>query len=348
MIYHVTCSTDDNYLQHCVAMLCSLFENNKDMKMQVHLLVDSLSQESRNVISSLSERYGNKAVFYDIKPEMLENIQLNDIQFNGKKMYSIATYYRIFLPSLLPADIDRILYLDCDIIVLQSVAELYGLNLNGYGVAAVKDCTPFDSYHRFKMGLGLQHSAFCAGMMMINLDYWRKNGCQKKLIEYTTHSWKAVYMQDQDALNYVFRDSWFQLPYKWGRTPLAIAPVDKTQRWFDILEFANQPCIIHYAAHVKPWLDVWFPLQDYYWYYLKLSGFSNVKKTHANTQLRSTILKTLIRYYMNRYIRPLVPDFVECLLLDVLNVIRFIIFTFWPHRLAEFLLKRWCQKYSVQ
>ena len=145
MIYHVTCSTDDNYLQHCVAMLCSLFENNKDLKMVVHLLVDSLSQESRDVISSLSERYGNQAVFYDMEPEMLENIQLNDIQFNGKKMYSIATYYRMFLPSLLPSDIERILYLDCDIIILQSVLELFNLNMEGYGVAAVKDASRIGS-----------------------------------------------------------------------------------------------------------------------------------------------------------------------------------------------------------
>lgn len=347
MTYHVTCSTDDNYLQHCVAMLCSLFENNKDMKMVVHLLVDSLSQESRNTITSLSERYGNQAIFYDMKPEMLENIQLNDIQFNGKKMYSIATYYRMFLPSLLPDDIDRVLYLDCDIIVLRNVSELYGLNMEGYGVAAVKDATPFDSYHRFKMGLGLQHSAFCAGMMMINLDFWRENECQEKLIEYATRPWKAVYMQDQDALNYVFRDSWFQLPYKWGRTPLAVASIDKSQRWFDILEYANQPSIIHYAAHVKPWLDVWFPLQKHYWHYLKLSGFVNSKKTHANTKLRATIRKTVIRYYINMYIHPFIPDSIELLLRDAVNIILFIFCIFKPHRFNEFMLKRWCQKYNI-
>lgn len=347
MIYHVTCSTDDNYVQHCMAMLCSLYENNKEHRFAVHLLVDSLSENSRVLISRLGERYQNTTIFHDIDAGLLRNIQLNDIQFNGKKMYSIATYYRMFLPSLLPVDIDRILYLDCDIIVLQNVSELYGLNMEGYGVAAVKDATPFDSYHRFKMGLGLQHSAFCAGMMMINLDYWRKNECQKKLLKYANRQWKAVYMQDQDALNYVFKDSWFQLPYKWGRTPLAVAPIDKSQRWFDILEYANQPSIIHYAAHVKPWLDVWFPLQKHYWHYLKLSGFVNSKKTHANTKLRATIRKTVIRYYINMYIHPFIPDSIELLLRDAVNIILFIFCIFKPHRFNEFMLKRWCQKYNM-
>ena len=347
MTYHVTCSTDDNYLQHCVAMLCSLYENNKDMKMVVHLLVDSLSQESRNTISSLSERYGNQAMFYDMKPEMVENIQLNDIMLNGKKMYSIATYYRMFLPSLLPDDIDRILYLDCDIIVLQNVSELYGLNMEGYGVAAVKDATPYDSYHRFKMGLGLQHEAFCAGMMMINLDYWRKKNSQSQLLEYATRPWKRVLMQDQDALNYVFRDSWFQLPYKWGKTPLSIAPLDHTQKWYDICEYVDAPCIYHYAAHAKPWLDVWFPDRNYYWKYIEVSGYPNPQKTHANKELRWRIRGGVFRYYINKYIHPLIPDIIELLLRDILYYLALIFKIIIPSRLKAYLLKRWCHKYGL-
>lgn len=315
--------------------------------MVVHLLVDSLSKDSRKVITSLSKRYGNQAMFYDMKPEMVENIQLNDIMLNGKKMYSIATYYRMFLPSLLPDDIDRILYLDCDIIVLQNVSELYGLNMEGYGVAAVKDATPFDSYHRFKMGLGLQHEAFCAGMMMVNLDYWRKNDSQRKLLSYSTKDWEHVYMQDQDALNYVFRDAWFQLPYKWAKTPLAVASVDKNQRWFDIYEFVNEPCIYHYAAHVKPWLDVWFPDQHYYWEYVKISGFPNSKKKHANPRLRIAICISVMRYLINKYVHPFVPDIVELLLLDMINIIKSLACIFWPTFFKDLILKRWCQKYRM-
>lgn len=347
MTYHLTCSTDDNYVQHCMAMLCSLFENNKKHRFAVHLLVDSLSKESRTLISQLGERYQSDIIFHDIDGKLLENIQLNDIQFNGKKMYSIATYYRMFLPSLLPTDIDRILYLDCDIIVLRDVSELYNLNMDKYGVAAVKDSSPFDSYHRFKMGAGLQHSAFCAGMMMINLDYWRENDCQKKLLEYATRPWKAVYMQDQDALNYVFRDSWFQLPYKWGKTPLAVAPVDSTQRWFDIEEYVNEPCIYHYSAHVKPWLDVWFPDRKFYWEYVTLSGFPNPQKTHTNKKLRNTIYKSVTRFLINKYLRPFIPDIIEMLLRDSYNVLMFVVNIFRPNHLRNQLLKRWCQKYGL-
>ena len=316
--------------------------------MVVHLLVDSLSQESRNVIISLSEQYGNRAVFYDMKPEMLEDIQLNsNIKFNGKQMYSIATYYRMFLPSLLPKEIDRILYLDCDIIVLQNVKELFELHMDGYGVAAVRDNVLYGSYHRFKMGLGLQHSSFCAGMMMINLSYWRENDSQRKLSEYATRKWRGVYMQDQDALNYVFRDAWLSLPNKWGKTPLNVAPIDKNQRWFDIHEYVYKPCIIHYAAHVKPWLDVWFPLQEYYWKYVKLSGFPNPQKTNANRQLKVRIFKSVVRYLINKYLRPFIPDLLEILIKDIYCIIMFAVNIFRPSKLKKMMLKRWCQKYGM-
>lgn len=348
MIFNITCSTDDNYLQHCVAMLCSLYENNKEQKFLVHLLVNNLSQESRNIISSLSEHYGNKAVFYNIKPEMLQNIQLNsNIKFNGKQMYSIATYYRMFLPSLLPKEIDRVLYLDCDIIVLQNVQELFELHMDGYGVAAVKDNVIYGSYHRFKMGLGLQHASFCAGMMMINLDYWRAYDAQRQLLEYAVRKWKGVYMQDQDALNYVFRDAWLQLPYKWGKTPLSVAQVDYSQKRFDIKEYVDSPCIYHYAAHVKPWLDVWFPDRSYYWKYLRLSGFSNPKKTHANKKLKMRIYKSVIRFLINKYIRPFIPDFIEIILNDIFYILMFLLNVFIPYRFKDLMLKRWCDKYGL-
>lgn len=72
-----------------MAMLCSLYENNKDHEIYVHLLVDSLSDDSRQLISKLCKRYHGKAIYYNIDSKVLENIQLNsNINFNGKQMCS--------------------------------------------------------------------------------------------------------------------------------------------------------------------------------------------------------------------------------------------------------------------
>lgn len=340
---HVTCSTDDNYVQHCMAMICSLFENNKAHEVIVHIFHHGLSIASQKLFEKLSSRYNNKVVFYDINPSTFEGVALNP----NHTWLSMAAYYRFLISSLIPCEIDKILYLDCDIIVLQDISQLFKLQMQNYGVAAVKDCTPYTLKHRDVMGLALNDHAFCSGVMLINLKYWREHNCEEQLFNYAREQKDNLLMEDQDVLNYVFRRKWFQLPYKYGRTPLAVVPVDNTQKWFDIYEYVNEPCIFHYAAHVKPWLDVWFPDQHYYWHYVQISGFPNPQKTHANRQLQFKIYKTVTRYLINKYIRPFVPDFIDLIIRDIYFTLMFIANIFRPARFKNMMLKRWCQKYGM-
>lgn len=105
--YHITCSTDDNYVQHCMAMLCSLFENNAGYIFHVHLLHHALSKHGQQLITALCQRYSCAISFYDIDEQYTSEFKISESHPN----LSVATYYRIFLPSLLTADIDKILYL---------------------------------------------------------------------------------------------------------------------------------------------------------------------------------------------------------------------------------------------
>ena len=63
MHFDITCSTDDKYLQHCAAMLCSLFENNSGNDITVHLLHHNLSKVSKNFLIKLAKRY-NKTILH--------------------------------------------------------------------------------------------------------------------------------------------------------------------------------------------------------------------------------------------------------------------------------------------
>ena len=60
----ITCSTDDNYVQHCMAMLCSVYHNNSEHEVYTHLLHDGLSQNSIDLFRALNERYNNNIEFY--------------------------------------------------------------------------------------------------------------------------------------------------------------------------------------------------------------------------------------------------------------------------------------------
>ena len=341
--YHLTCSTDNNYLQYCEVMLCSVFENNRDLTFHVHLLHSELTNESISSLTEFCHRYNEKISFYQIDDTMLKDVNRRD-----NSPVSIATYYRILLPELLDQSIEKIFYLDCDVVVLGSIKPLYDINLDGYGVAAVKDASPYDSSHRKLMGHDLTNSAFCAGVMMINLDYWRKHNSKEALLEYSNTKQDKVYLEDQDALNYVFRNHWFQLPYKWARTPLSIGIVDQNMKRFDQYEYAFSPRIIHYAGPMKPWCDVWFPERKYYLHYLKISGIQTpiVKKVDRSFKFRT--YKNVLRYYFNRYVRPLVPDIVELLFKDILNLFKLLIYFLKGFKsLTRFLFNRWLDKYKI-
>ena len=96
MTYNVTCNTDNNYAQHCCAMLTSLFENNKDCKINLHILTKELSEYNTSFIIELCQRYDNEVKIYNVDETILEGVK-----FRKKNPLSKAAYYRILLPNIL-------------------------------------------------------------------------------------------------------------------------------------------------------------------------------------------------------------------------------------------------------
>ncbi len=343
MHLNISCSTDNAYLQHCMAMLCSVFDNNKNHSITVHLLHNNLSESSRNIVSELCSRYRQEVQFYDIsKSNLFRNAQITHSSL------SVATYYRLILGSTIPNDIGKILYLDCDVIVLNDISELFEINLDGYGVAAVRDSCPYDNKHRFDIGIGLDDKMFCAGVLMINLKYWRENNCQSMFFDYMDNMKNRLRFEDQDVLNYTFRHKWLQLPYKYGAYPFSIAVIDYGQKRFDYNDYYFSPSIIHFATHVKPWLNIRVPLDKYYWKYVKLSGFPSPITATATKDTIHKIRSTKIRYYINTFIRPFIPNIIEIPVKDIFVLLKLIVYVFQPKKFKLLLLRQWLGKYHIQ
>ena len=113
---HICLSTDDNYAKYAATVILSILKNKHDNEEHVfHILYSSLCDENINKLKSV----GN-VVFHLIDNSIFEPY------FNSGvcKNITIPTLYRLKLPSLLP-DVQRILYLDCDLVVLNSLSELY-------------------------------------------------------------------------------------------------------------------------------------------------------------------------------------------------------------------------------
>ena len=274
MNFDVTINTDDNYIQHSMAMLCSLFENNRNHHIKVHVLHGGLMDKSRNYLTELAERYGNSVVFYHV-----DDTPLQGVQFRQNRPLSMAAYYRLLLASVLPFNIDKILYLDCDIIVLRDLHEIFDIELDGYALAASIDHFPYDSKHRMQLHMEADERTFCSGVMLVNLKYWRDNNVESGLLEYAKRHRDVVYLHDQDVLNYYFKKKWFLLAPKWNCVAFSVSAIRHPFfKSFDYEEYLNAPMLYHYAAvGQKPWYDMKMPNKRHYINYLKLSGYKEIK-----------------------------------------------------------------------
>ena len=293
---HIGCSTDDNYVHHACVMLCSLLENNPDDRIVVHLLHEKLTPKNQKAISHLVERYKAEIVFHRV-----DTTKLAGVKFRKKRPLSLAAYYRLLLSSLLPQT-DKILYLDVDMVVLGKIKPLFELDIEPYGVAAVKDVVPCIDDHRRQLSIPSGHDYFCSALMLINLKYWREHDSEARLLEFAKRE-RKIFCHDQDALNYVFKNSWYQLPPKWNRFSGWLFPDRYFKTKQDKQEYYRSPAIIHFSAYNPADRKLFVPLETYYKKYLTLSGFQMAYKPIRIGQRIKSFPIALLRKLKFEYLR---------------------------------------------
>lgn len=290
-VLDVVINTDDNYIQHAMAMLCSLYENNIDQNIHLHVLTGLISEKSKNYIETLTLKYNNKVYWYFVDDKMLEGVH-----FRKNRPLSYAAYYRLLLAEVLPDCIKTVLYLDCDIIVLKDISEIFNLEIENYALAASIDTFPYSSIHRQQLQMEADERTFCSGIMLVNLDYWRENNVTDHLLAFAKIKREPTYLHDQDVLNYVFKKKWFLLPPKWNRVASAPRAIRNLGfRPFDYSEYAIDPILIHYAAvTLKPWYNGVSPHKSLYKKYLYLSRYNDVK--FKNIPIKERIKNLILTY----------------------------------------------------
>lgn len=299
--YHIACCTDNNYAQHCGVMLCSLLENNKDNHFCIHILHTDLNNDNQRKLSSIVvENYHSEVRFY-----LMDEKKFTHIKMPQNTSLSIATYYRFTLGSLLSNEIKTILYLDCDLVVLRPISDLFNLDMDNYALAAVEDYCIVDNHHRMQLALSYQSPYFNAGVLFINLEYWRKHSVENKLFQYIGFC-KIDYFQDQDALNYVFKDKWLQLSPIWNKINMQAIKGSVFKYSSDKKEYYHNPVIIHYAwGAIKPWLNIHFlPNSAFYHTYLKKTPWAKVKvQSIKSNGIYFVLLKRFIKIFVYRFFK---------------------------------------------
>lgn len=288
--------TDKNYIPIMGTSLASLLVNNKDAEIiNIYILEDSIGEEEKEKIKSLVWQYKRSVFFVDVKDIVNKFIEAGVPKYNGQ----YSTYIRLYAGEVL-RKIDKCIYIDCDTLILGKIDELWNKDIKQYPSGAVLDC----NHSSANLALRKKKKAryFNAGVMLLNLRYWRENGLFDKFIQASTEidMNKTLTNSDQELVNYLLEDKTVVIPLKYNvscyfriraRSKLMwILNKDKNTFYTsnEIEDAVNNPTILHFTG--GSWGRPWFSnsidtKRDLWESYLRLTPWDDFEKKECPTTL---------------------------------------------------------------
>jgi lipopolysaccharide biosynthesis glycosyltransferase len=256
--FDVVYSLDSNYLIPFCTSLHSLLEHNLHLVNQIYLLHDEKSSKSREyakITKHISAAFDKK-----IKGIVID--EKNFGKLRSDRHISPATYYRLKVGELLPAETHAVLSIDCDTIVTEELSEVANAEFDDHD-----ETLAYAVDHQFRqvpkrvLKFAPLQSYFNAGVILFNLRGFRAEFDSQALIDFGEQHKKDMKLWDQDILNIHFNNRWKPLPAGYNA--------------FEKLQYSIQrPVIIHYTGNRKPWhLICHSPLKMDYWRVLKKTPF---------------------------------------------------------------------------
>ena len=262
---HIAFNIDHNYVQYCAVTLLSAVRNRGVAPLSFHVIANDLTDTDRNKLLSLVQDEQQCSLhFYTPGNDMLDGFQI--LKF--KKRISLATYYRCFLSEILPDEVERVIYLDCDILVLQPLDDFFNLPLNGRPIAAVEDIASDDTARYSVLAYPEADSYFNAGVFLADLARWRKEDVPGRCLSYYRKYPERIVFNDQDLLNSIFHGDKLLVPLKWNVQDAFYRPLKKLQHKPDEMkQTLIHPAVLHFT-NKKPWnYDNFHPLRQLYFEY---------------------------------------------------------------------------------
>lgn len=269
-----------NYVMPCMVALTSIFENDKDSSFQVFLLHSGITDFEIKKINELREKYNHNII----------EKKVEDKYFSGAdyKRWSKETYYRLLVNEYIPKDFERILYLDCDIIVTDSLFKFYNIDMQDKYIAAPIWENTINQGSR--LGLPEGSIYFPAGFILYNLKKVNEIFNYENIKNIINKNKDRLVFADMDLLNLLLYDK-----VRLFKKDFYYIGEDK-----DFKETAP-PSIIHYSAS-KPWHNLIRGRYDDIWLkYLRLSPYAFLYKQKYSS-LKTKILRSwLVKFFVRTF-----------------------------------------------
>lgn len=281
---NIVLATDANYAQHAAVAMTSILLNTKSAaEVQFYILDDGLLDADKEKLQATATKHTSHVTFIKVQDPRLAKVFVSGT-------LTKAAYYRLDIAEILPAEVEKAIYLDCDLLVLQDIQLLWDIDLQGKPVGAVEDYGILASQGKrqekaHSFGWQEENSYFNSGVLVIDLNKWRAADYGGQLLEKVNT--KKYRHHDQDALNDILQGNWCRLPLAWNvippvfNMPLRVA-MNKNLRE-QAVKALQAPAIIHYAGGYKPWeYAKTTGFNEYYYACLAQSAYKDAKMPQPN------------------------------------------------------------------
>lgn len=297
---HLLFATNNAYVPHVATTLASIFENNREMPFVVHVMATDISAANKSKLASFVESYSHKLDIKEINPDDLDI----DLSVCGK--WGIFPSLKLYAADLFP-NVDRMLYVDADMICLGILKDIEQIDMSNYWLA---EATDEQGAEKHKVRLGLPQNAFygCAGLVWFNLEKWREENVRQKCFSYFNDpaNRNIIEYGEQDVLNKVCQGHIYELPIIYNMFSFYWLHHGRNipERYRACIDkYKKEAVVIHYIDACKPWFkDSLFPLKKYYWKYHALTPWKNDRYGYSKNYrgylpLLKVKLKNILHYY---------------------------------------------------
>lgn len=285
-------SCSPTYVMPAGVMLYSLFENNSESTIRIFSLYSGNS-EYLLPLKRIVEGHGGTFVLCD-----MSNIELPLLpahQENQRSHIPVSAYYRLFITDVLPAEMDKVLYLDCDIVVESSIKDLWDIDMEGSPIGVIIDYENNNVRFCNRLGYDCNYGYFNSGVLLINLKYWREHDVSNCFRNYITEHYTNLPLLDQDVLNHEFHAIKKELPLRFNFQSGFLWKEELrnfSRKYYNQIDDAfNNPCVIHFTED-KPWFkDSTHPMREYWYKYQNLTEWKGQRSGSNKLKFKPRLKK---------------------------------------------------------
>jgi lipopolysaccharide biosynthesis glycosyltransferase len=251
-------AADANYVMPLAVAICSIAANcERNRRLVFNIIQRGIAHDLRAKIESSLKRIGfpdARINWLDSPLERIEGFKL------AHRWTTNLTFARLLVQDLLPIEIEKVLYLDCDLVANEDIGELWDTELREKSLFAARDTIgavgqPGGLANHRELGIPAAAPYFNAGVLLINLKKWREQNTGERVLSYLSTHRAVIQLADQEALNAILWNDWGELDYRWNWQIVwrnyRLGRAGAEMGW---LPGTTRKSIVHFITAEKPWL----------------------------------------------------------------------------------------------